>query len=250
MSKIESSIDVDVPVGVAYDQWTQFEEFPKFKDAIESVKQIDDTHLHWVAQIAGIRKEWDAKITQQEPDQRVAWTSISGADNAGAVDFHRIDDRKTRVTLTMDIAPDGVLESVGDAIGVPDRQVEGDLKRFKDFIESRGSETGQWRGEGDLVAEAEHRAEERKSIGPNRPTIAKKQQDRTQQAQPNAHPPADLRIDRHSVDPGERRIGIDPGHGAGDVIGIAHSGHQIIVAAEATPQGRQDADDPHMHGSP
>ncbi len=146
MSKIESSIDVDVPVRVAYDQWTQFEEFPRFMDAVESVKQVDDTHLHWVAKIAGIRKEWDAKITQQEPDQRVAWTSTNGADNAGAVDFHRIDDRQTRVTLTMDIAPDGVLESVGDAVGVPERQVEGDLKRFKEYIENRAVASGAWRG--------------------------------------------------------------------------------------------------------
>ena len=146
MSRIESSIDVDVPVRVAYDQWTQFEEFPRFMDGVESVKQLDDTHLHWVARIAGIRKEWDAEITQQEPDQRVAWNSTSGADNAGAVDFHRIDDGRTRITLTMDIEPDGVIESVGDAVGVPDRQVEGDLKRFKEFIEQRLVASGAWRG--------------------------------------------------------------------------------------------------------
>jgi uncharacterized membrane protein len=146
MSSIEASIDVDVPVRVAYDQWTQFEEFPRFMDAVESVKQLDDTHLHWVAKIAGIRKEWDAKITQQQPDQRVAWTSTNGADNAGAVDFHRIDDRRTRITLTMDVDPEGVIESVGDAVGVPERQVEGDLKRFKEFIEQRAVPSGAWRG--------------------------------------------------------------------------------------------------------
>jgi uncharacterized membrane protein len=146
MSKIESSIDVDVPVRVAYDQWTQFEEFPRFMDAVESVSQVDDTHVHWTAKIAGVRKEWDAEITQQEPDQRVAWTSTSGARNAGAVDFHRLGDRSTRVTLTMDVEPDGPLESVGDAIGVPEREVEGDLKRFKDYIEKRGDATGAWRG--------------------------------------------------------------------------------------------------------
>jgi uncharacterized membrane protein len=146
MSKIEASIDVDVPVRVAYDQWTQFEDFPKFMNAVESVKQLDATRLHWVAKIAGVRKEWDAKITQQEPDQRVAWTSTSGADNAGAVNFHRLDDRKTRVTLTMDIDPEGVLENVGDAAGLPDRQVVGDLKRFKEFIEERGTPSGSWRG--------------------------------------------------------------------------------------------------------
>jgi uncharacterized membrane protein len=146
MSKIESSIDVNVPVRVAYDQWTQFEEFPRFMDAVDSVKQIDDTHLHWVATIAGVRKEWDAEITQQEPDQRVAWNSTSGADNAGAVDFHRVDDKKTRITLTMEVDPEGVIENVGNAIGVPERQVEGDLKRFKEFIEGRAVSSGAWRG--------------------------------------------------------------------------------------------------------
>jgi uncharacterized membrane protein len=146
MSKIESSIDVDVPVRVAYDQWTQFEEFPRFMDAVESVTQVDDTHLHWTAKIAGVRKEWDAEITQQEPDQRVAWASTTGARNAGAVDFHRLDDRSTRITLTMDVEPDGALETVGNAIGVPEREVEGDLKRFKAFIEQRGQATGEWRG--------------------------------------------------------------------------------------------------------
>jgi uncharacterized membrane protein len=146
MSKIESSIDVNVPVRVAYDQWTQFEQFPQFMSAVESVRQVDDTHLHWVATIAGVRKEWDAEITQQEPDQRVAWNSTSGAENAGAVDFHRLDDHSTRITLTMDVDPEGALENVGDAIGVPELQVEGDLKRFKEFIEQQGVATGAWRG--------------------------------------------------------------------------------------------------------
>lgn len=146
MSKVEQSIDVDVPVRVAYDQWTQFEEFPRFMDAVESVKQIDDTHLHWVAKIAGVRKEWDAEITQQEPDQRVAWTSTSGADNGGSVDFHRLDDEKTRITLTMDVDPEGIVENVGDAIGVPGFMVSGDLERFKKFIEDRQVASGAWRG--------------------------------------------------------------------------------------------------------
>jgi uncharacterized membrane protein len=146
MSKIESTIDVDVPVREAYDQWTQFEEFPRFMSAVDSVQQVDDTHLHWVATIAGVKKEWDAEITQQEPDQRVAWNSTSGAENAGAVDFHRLDDHKTRITLTMDVDPEGVVENVGSAIGVPERQVEGDLKRFKEYIEQRGVASGAWRG--------------------------------------------------------------------------------------------------------
>ncbi len=146
MSKIEESIDVNVPVRVAYDQWTQFEEFPRFMDGVESVEQIDDTNLHWIAKIGGIRKEWDAEITQQEPDQRVAWKSTTGAENGGAVDFHRLDDRQTRVTLTMDIEPDGVVEKVGDAVGVPARLVSGDLERFKKYIEDRSEASGAWRG--------------------------------------------------------------------------------------------------------
>jgi uncharacterized membrane protein len=147
MSNITESIDVEVPVRTAYDQWTQFEEFPKFMSAIERVDQLDDQRLHWVAKVAGKTKEWDAKITEQTPDQRVAWTATSGAENAGVVTFHRIDDNKTRVTVQMDVDPEGVVENVGDAVGVPDRQVKGDLERFKEFIESRGRETGAWRGE-------------------------------------------------------------------------------------------------------
>ena len=146
MSKIEKSIDVAVPVRVAYDQWTQFEEFPRFMDGVESVKQIDDTHLHWVATIAGVRKEWDAVITQQEPDQRIAWNATNGAENGGAVDFHRLDDAMTRVNLTMDIDPDGIVETVGTAVGIPDRAVSGDLDRFKAYVESRDVPTGSWRG--------------------------------------------------------------------------------------------------------
>ena len=146
MSKIEESIDVNVPVRVAYDQWTQFEEFPRFMDGVESVEQIDDTKLHWVAKIGGVHKEWDAEITQQEPDQRVAWKSTTGADNGGAVDFHRLDDQLTRITLTMDVEPEGVVEQLGDAIGVPARMVSGDLERFKEYIEGRSGASGAWRG--------------------------------------------------------------------------------------------------------
>jgi uncharacterized membrane protein len=147
MSNITESIDVEVPVRTAYDQWTQFEEFPQFMSAIERVDQLDDQRLHWVAKVGGKTKEWDARITEQTPDQRVAWTSTSGADNAGVVTFHRIDDNKTRVTVQMDVDPEGVVENVGDAVGVPNRQVKGDLERFKEFIEARGQETGAWRGE-------------------------------------------------------------------------------------------------------
>jgi carbon monoxide dehydrogenase subunit G len=147
MAKIEKSIDVDVPVREAYNQWTQFETFPQFMSGVESVKQQGDTNLHWIAEIAGKRQEWDAEITEQTPDQRIAWTSTTGDRNAGAVDFHRVEDTKTRITLTMDIEPSGALEKVGTALGIPSGQVEGDLKKFKEFIESRGSATGGWRGE-------------------------------------------------------------------------------------------------------
>ena len=147
MAKVEHSIDVDVPVRVAYDQWTQFEEFPRFMDAVDQVKQVDDTHIHWVATVAGKRKEWDAQITEQTPDQRIAWTSTSGARNAGVVTFHHIDDTTTRVMLQLDVEPEGVIEAAGTAVGIFERQVVGDLERFKEFIEARGTETGGWRGE-------------------------------------------------------------------------------------------------------
>jgi uncharacterized membrane protein len=147
MSTIEKHIDVNVPVRTAYNQWTQFEEFPEFMEGVEAVKQLDDTHLHWRANIAGKTEEWNAEITEQTPDQRVAWTSQGGAYNAGAVTFHRLDDNKTRVMLQIDYDPQGFTENVGDLLGFVGRRVEGDLQRFKEFIESRGHETGAWRGE-------------------------------------------------------------------------------------------------------
>jgi uncharacterized membrane protein len=149
MSRIQQSIDVHVPVRVAYDQWTQFEEFPRFMDGVEQVRQLDDAHLHWVATIGGKRQEWDAEIVGQTPDQLVSWRSTSGAPNAGAVSFRQLDPESTRVTLTMEVEPQGAVEKVGDALGVTDRAVRGDLERFKDYIESRGAPTGGWRGEVD-----------------------------------------------------------------------------------------------------
>jgi uncharacterized membrane protein len=147
MSSITESIDVRVPVRTAYNQWTQFEEFPRFMEAVERVDQLDDQRLHWVAKVGGKTKEWDATIVEQTPDQRVAWKATSGAENAGVVTFHRIDDNMTRVTVQMDVEPADPIEKVGDAVGIPDRQVKKDLERFKDFVESRGHETGAWRGE-------------------------------------------------------------------------------------------------------
>jgi uncharacterized membrane protein len=147
MASVTESIDVNVPVRTAYNQWTQFEQFPRFMDNVESVKQLDDTTLHWVAEIAGKRKEWRARISEQTPDQRVAWTNIDGARNAGVVTFHRLDDEKTRVTVQMEAEPEGPVESAGTALGLLERSVKGDLERFKKFIEGRGEETGAWRGE-------------------------------------------------------------------------------------------------------
>ncbi len=147
MANIEKSIDVNVPVRAAYNQWTQFEEFPQFMEGVQEVKQIDDTHMHWRANIAGKEEEWDAVVTEQEPDMRIAWTNTTGARNAGVVTFHRIDEQKTRVMLQIDYEPEGVVENVGSALGFVSRRVEGDLERFKKFIEARGSETGAWRGE-------------------------------------------------------------------------------------------------------
>jgi uncharacterized membrane protein len=147
MSTIEQSIDVDVPVRTAYDQWTQFEEFPKFMEGVEEIRQVDDTHLHWRTKIAGKVKEFDAVITEQTPDQRIAWTSEDGPEHAGVVTFHRLGDSQTRVMVQMDYEPEGAAEKVGDALGLVKRRVKGDLERFKELIEGRGTETGAWRGE-------------------------------------------------------------------------------------------------------
>jgi uncharacterized membrane protein len=146
MSKIVESVDVDVPVRTAYDQWTQFESFPMFMEGVEKVEQLDDTTLRWTASIAGQKRTWKARITEQVPDERIAWTSTEGAKNAGVVTFHRLDDNKTRVTLQMEVDPEGPVDNIGDALGLLERRVEGDLKRFKEFIEGRGVETGAWRG--------------------------------------------------------------------------------------------------------
>jgi uncharacterized membrane protein len=147
MATIEQSIDVEVPVQTAYSQWTQFEEFPRFMEGVEEVRQVDDTHLHWVAELGGSRHEWDAEITEQNPDERVAWRNTDGKDNAGVVTFHRLDDSRSRVMVQMDFVPEGIKEKLGTALGAPDRRVQGDLERFKELIESRGSESGAWRGE-------------------------------------------------------------------------------------------------------
>jgi uncharacterized membrane protein len=147
MSTIEESIDVSVPAGTAYNQWTQFEEFPRFMEGVEQVRQLTDDRLQWTAEIGGQRREWEAKITEQLPDERVAWTNTTGATNAGVVTFHRIDDQTTRIMLQLEFEPEGLVEKAGDALGLVRRRAKGDLERFKEFIESRGRESGAWRGE-------------------------------------------------------------------------------------------------------
>ena len=147
MPTIEQSIEVNVPVSTAYNQWTQFEEFPQFMEGVESVTQLDDTHLRWIAEIAGKKHEWRAEIAEQRPDERVAWRAEDGKTNAGVVTFHRIDDNKTKIMVQMDWEPEGLVEKTGAAVGADDARVRGDLARYKELIESRGQETGAWRGE-------------------------------------------------------------------------------------------------------
>jgi uncharacterized membrane protein len=147
MSQIQESVDVEVPVSVAYNQWTQFEEFPEFMGGVEEVRQLDATHLHWVAEIAGVHREWDARITEQIPDERVAWTNTDGVTNGGVVTFHRLAADRTRVMLQLDFEPDGLIENVGDKFGFVAGQTRADLERFRDFITTRGAATGEWRGE-------------------------------------------------------------------------------------------------------
>ena len=147
MARVEESIEVDVPVRTAYNQWTQFEEFPQFMNGVESVTQLDATHLRWVAEIGGKRHEWEAEITEQRPDERIAWKATDGKNNAGVVTFHRLDENRSKVMVQLDWDPEGVVETVGAGTGQDDRQVKSDLERFKELIESRGFETGAWRGE-------------------------------------------------------------------------------------------------------
>ncbi len=147
MANIEQSVEVHVPVRTAYNQWTQFEEFPQFMEGVERVRQLDDTTTEWTTKVGGREKSFQAKITEQLPDERVAWSSTDGSPNAGVVTFHQIEDDRTRVMLQMDYEPEGVVEKAGDALGVAERRVKADLERFKEMIESRGSESGAWRGE-------------------------------------------------------------------------------------------------------
>jgi uncharacterized membrane protein len=147
MATIKKSIEVDVPVRLAYDQWTQFEDFPEFMDGVEKVVQRDDKVLDWTATVGGQTRHWTAEIVDQTPDTRIAWKAIEGASNAGAVLFEAIGTDRTRLELTIDAEPEGPLDDIGVALGFLDRRVEGDLERFKAFIETRRAPTGAWTGE-------------------------------------------------------------------------------------------------------
>jgi uncharacterized membrane protein len=145
-SSIIEAIEVNVPVSTAYNQWTQFEDFPQFMASVKEIRQLDDKHLHWKANVAGEEKEWDVEITEQTPDERIAWRSTSGVPHAGVVTFHKIADNVTRVVLQMDYQPEGPLEKIGDALGVVRMEARSNLQKFKDMLESRGKESGAWRG--------------------------------------------------------------------------------------------------------
>jgi uncharacterized membrane protein len=147
MSVVTKQVEVDVPVQIAYNQWTQFEEFPRFMEGVEKVEQLDEERLQWVAEVGGKRKEWSARIVRQVPDSVIQWHSENGPYNSGTVRFRSAGDRQTEIELEMEYEPEGIVEDIGDALGFVSRQVESDLQRFKEFIESRGRETGGWRGE-------------------------------------------------------------------------------------------------------
>jgi uncharacterized membrane protein len=147
MAEVDETIELEVPVATAYNQWTQFEEFPSFMNNVKEVRQLDDTHLHWVAEIGGKQHEWDAEITYQEPDDRIAWRATDGKDNTGHVQFKSLDGDRTWMRVRMTWETEGVLESVGSTVGVDEMGVKADLKRFKELVEQRGTESGAWRGE-------------------------------------------------------------------------------------------------------
>ena len=148
MSDVTESVDVNVPVSRAYDQWTQFESFPQFMNGVESVTQTDDRRTHWVTKIRGTRREFDAEITEQHPDERIAWKSVAGdTGHAGVVTFERLGDAQTRVTIQLSWVPESAMEKVGSAVHLDNHQIKADTERFKQVIEDhRGTETGVYHG--------------------------------------------------------------------------------------------------------
>ncbi|WP_159765622.1 SRPBCC family protein [Streptomyces sp. HM190] len=147
MSTVKEAVEVEVPVHTAYNQWTQFEEFPQFMEGVEEVRQLDDRHNHWVTKVGGTRREFDTEIVDQLPDERITWRTTTGdTKQKGTVHFERLDDTHTRVELVMDVEPSGPVEKAGDMLGMVDRRVKGDMRRFKEYMEKRGGESGAWRG--------------------------------------------------------------------------------------------------------
>ncbi|MDH6129037.1 SRPBCC family protein [Kitasatospora sp. GP82] len=147
MSIVQESVEVEVPLHTAYNQWTQFEDFPRFMEGVKEVTQLDERHNHWKTSVAGVSREFDTEIVDQLPDQKIAWRTVGGdVQQMGVVTFERLDDQHTTVRLAMDFAPEGVTEKAADVMGMVDRRVKGDLRRFKSFIEDRGTESGGWRG--------------------------------------------------------------------------------------------------------
>jgi uncharacterized membrane protein len=147
MERIEKIVEVDCPVRTVYNQWTQFEDFPKFMAGVKEVRQLDDTHLRWEGEVWGKDEVWESEITEQTPDERISWRSTAGARNAGTVRFEQLGPDRTRVRLVMAFEPEGTVEKLGDLIGAMESQVQSSVNDFKKFIESRGRETGAWRGE-------------------------------------------------------------------------------------------------------
>ena len=146
MDRVKKLIEVDCPISRVYNQWTQFEEFPRFMEGVKEVKQLDEKRLRWTAEIAGKEKQWTARIVEQVPDSRIAWVSESGEHTSGTVTFQSLEPNRTQVVCEMSYDPKGFVENAGDALGFVSRRVENDLERFKEFIQKRGQETGAWRG--------------------------------------------------------------------------------------------------------
>ena len=174
MTEVERHVDVEVPLTTAYNQYTQFEEFPRFMSGVERVTQLDDRRLHWVIEIGGLRREFDAEIIEQEPDQRISWRSIDAKTHAGLVTFVALDDIRTRVTVRMAYDPSGFAENAADALGIISARLNGDLERFKTFIESNGRETGAWRGEIGAGRTMPSRAGARRGSGEKKATSPRK----------------------------------------------------------------------------
>jgi len=143
----DESIDVQVPISTAYNQWTQFETFPEFMGGVEQITQLDGRNLQWKVSVGAQRRQFDAVIAEQHPEERVAWKSTDGKTHAGVVTFHKLAPEETRVTVQLDWEPEGVAEKAGALVGVDDREVSSDLHRFKSFIEGRTQASGSTRGE-------------------------------------------------------------------------------------------------------